>query len=294
MRVGGAAEFFAKVTTSAQLADVVQWANAERQPYLLLGGGSNILVSDSGVRGLVILNRCRAVKIDSNSSELSAESGAAMAGVARTSVRHNLTGLEWAVSVPGTIGGAIVNNAGAHGGEIKDNLRLAHIVTENGPQQLTAQALEYSYRRSAIKSKARPHKAGFGPVVLSGIFELAAGPTDDVNQRATDYLNHRRRTQPVEPSLGSMFMNPPDDYAGRLIEAAELKGTQIGQIEVSEQHANFIINRAAAAENRSSTGQPAAKAEDVLRMIELIQEKVAAQFGVVLKPEVQLVGEWEL
>lgn len=328
MRVGGPAELLAKVTTTEELCSLVQWAQAESLPYLILGGGSNILVSDSGVRGLVIQNRCRQIEVTRLSAEenqkvpigwdrqpackadkregrqengernpdqaapdhsvgatLFAESGAAMAGAARTSVRSNLTGLEWAVSVPGTIGGAIVNNAGAHGGEIKDNLIVADIIDGCGQRKkIPVEELAYTYRRSSLKSKARPYRASFGPVVLSGMFQLAAAAEDEVNRRADEFLSHRRRTQPVEPSLGSMFMNPEGDFAGRLIEAAGLKGTQVGQIQVSMQHANFIVN---------PNGVGAGKASDVINLIELIQEKVAAQFEVHLQPEVQLVGEWE-
>lgn len=306
MRVGGQAEFFTKISTVDDLSDVVQWAKNESLPYLVLGGGSNILVSDAGVRGLVIQNRCRKIEIihcpvigheDSDNQRpddhsdtaednaVVAESGAAMAGVARTSVRHNLTGLEWAVSVPGTIGGAIVNNAGAHGSEIKDNLFETAIVDGEGEQRLFGVTeLAYAYRSSSLKSKSKSHQAGFEPVVLWGKFKVASAPADAVSQRANEYLSHRRRTQPVEPSLGSMFMNPPGDFAGRLIEAAGLKGVQIGGIEVSEQHANFIINPG---------GVGSGKAADVIALIQLIQTKVEAKFGVHLKPEIQLVGEWE-
>ncbi len=341
MRVGGPAEFFTKISTIEDLSAVVRWARSESLPYLLLGGGSNILVSDTGVRGLVIQNRCRSIEVtrlsdgesqhdenhdpigwddqyeqsaggsqnedqigkrntnqaasqsvlDISPSEVQnggivfAESGAAMAGVARSSIRQNLTGLEWAVSVPGTIGGAIVNNAGAHGGEIKDNLAEAMIVDEDGNQRLLGIAeLDYEYRSSSLKSQARPYRAGFGPVVLWGKFYLDEALGTTVNQRADEYLSHRRRTQPVEPSLGSMFMNPPNDFAGRLIEDAGLKSTKVGGIQVSKQHANFIINPG---------GVGSGKAADVVALIQLIQERVEAQFGVQLKPEVQLVGEWE-
>ena len=302
MRVGGPAAYFARVSTLADLSDLLRWAQQVSLPYLVLGGGSNILVSDAGVRGLVIQNRCRQVTVldalPENSIDqeqqvtqfLLAESGANMAGVARTSVRHGLTGLEWAVSVPGTIGGAVVNNAGAHGGEVKDNLVEAQVVIGTGQhQRYTTETLQYNYRSSVLKSKTHPLRAGFGPVVLSATFQLTKAPEEEVKERADEFLNHRRRTQPVEPSLGSMFMNPPGDYAGRLIEAAGLKGTRIGAIEVSQQHANFIIHPS----NVVGAQQESGRATDVVTLIELIQEAVEKQFGIRLQTEVQLVGEWE-
>lgn len=323
MRVGGPADYFARVTTITDLRDLVSWAHQVSLPYLILGGGSNVLVSDAGVRGLVIQNRCRQIdvvdqlpkemvkggKVEDGSRYLKAESGANMAGVARSSIRHGLTGLEWAVSVPGTIGGAVVNNAGAHGGEIKDNLAYAQVM--DGPGQLncySAEALQYSYRHSILKSSDVPWRAGFGSVVLNALFQLDQAPAQEVKERADGFLHHRRRTQPVEPSLGSMFMNPPDDYAGRLIEAAGLKGTRIGGIEVSQQHANFIIHPGMSHSgrqintNQANTSQDATQeaegeivgqAKDVMALIELIQKRVYSQFGVHLTPEVQLVGEWE-
>lgn len=340
MRVGGQAEFFTKINDVDRLSSVVRWAQSEALPYLVIGGGSNILVSDAGVRGLVIQNRCRHVEVTRNSvserqnpigwdpqlnqsavdeqgrkrsggqnpdqagpqslaksvdelrqngkhlfGTVVAESGAAMAGVARTSVRHGLAGLEWAVSVPGTIGGAIVNNAGAHGGEIKDNLIETQIVDADGILRiLTVQKLAYAYRTSTLKSKTKPLRAGFHSVILWGKFHLERDSRDEVKERADAYLGHRRSTQPVEPSLGSMFMNPPDDFAGRLIEASGLKGMQVGDIQVSDLHANFIVN---------PSGTASGKAADVVALIQLIQETVEAKFGVKLQSEVQLVGEWQ-
>lgn len=317
MRVGGAADFFATVTDMHQLLKLVRWARKRSLPYLVIGGGSNMLIADAGVRGLVIHNRARAVRIDEppcctvprdDAMYLVAESGAAMAGAARTAVRAGLTGLEWAVSVPGTVGGAVVNNAGAHGGEVKDCLADTLLLDEHGElQEYVLADLRYSYRASSLKrtgaetgesekanepeptsEKAETNRlpslrAGFAPVVLSANFRLHAAPADEVKARADGFLAHRRRTQPVEPSLGSMFVNPPGDYAGRLIEAAGLKGTRLGGAEVSELHANFIINPG---------GVGNATAADVLALIQQVQQTVRERCGVELVPEVQLVGDW--
>ena len=295
MKVGGAAEYFATVTTTDQMLKLVRWARKVALPYFILGGGSNILISDAGIQGLVIENRCRQVRLDAapafcivgqddSRPYLFAESGAAMAGVARRSVRENLTGLEWAVSVPGTLGGAVVGNAGAHGGEIKDNLVNALLLDEDGVvQEYSVTDFNYAYRDSTIK-RLEPLRAAFKPVVLSANFRLSPGDPAEVEERASRFLNHRRRTQPVEPSVGSVFVNPPADFAGRLIEAAGLKGARIGGAEVSQLHANFIINPG---------GVGSASAADVIDLIEHIQTVVEQTHGVRLEREVQLVGEWK-
>lgn len=292
MKVGGLADYFATVTTTDQLLKLVRWARSVALPYFLLGGGSNILISDRGVRGLVIENRCRLVRIDEapccvfhedDRPFLMAESGAAMAGVARTSVRAGLTGLEWAVSVPGTVGGAVVGNAGAHGGEVKDNLDTVMLIDQAGDvREYTVADFAYAYRDSTLK-RLKPLQADFKPVVLNANFRLVRTDESVIAERANRFLQHRRRTQPVTPSLGSTFVNPPDDYAGRLIEAAGLKGECVGGAEVSDLHANFIVNPG---------GVGSATATDVMGLIEKIQYAVATEFGIQLEPEVQLVGEW--
>lgn len=292
MKVGGPADFLATVTTTDQLLKLVRWARKEELPYYMLGGGSNILVSDRGIRGLVIENRCRNVRIDEppccqvvqdERPYLMAESGAAMAGVARTAVRAGLTGLEWAVSVPGTVGGAVVGNAGAHGGEVKDNLESVLLVDGNGDvQEYTVTDFAYSYRDSTLK-RLKPLVAAFHPVVLNANFRLELDDPATLRERAERFLQHRRSTQPVQPSVGSVFVNPPGEFAGRLVEAAGLKGMQLGGAEVSTQHANFIINPG---------GVGHATAADVMALIKHVQQVVSEQFGVELEQEVQLVGDW--
>lgn len=294
IKAGGVADYFATVTTVDQLIKLVRWARTSALPYLVLGGGSNILISDAGVRGLVIYNRCRTMRIDAAPLQcfgpvdehgyLFAESGAAMAGVARTAIKAGLAGLEWAVSVPGTVGGAVVGNAGAHGGEVKDALEDTLVIDEEGTvRSLTVAELGYAYRDSTLKRR-QPLRAGFGPVVLSANFRLTPGDPVELHGRAEHFLTHRRQTQPVEASLGSTFVNPPGDYAGRLIEAAGLKGARAGGAEVSQLHANFIVNPG---------GVGAATATDVITLIQQVQQAVEQRLGVKLEPEVQLVGEWK-
>ncbi len=292
VKIGGPADYFAAVTTTDQLLKLVRWARSVALPYFILGGGSNILISDKGIRGLVIHNRCRQVRLDAapccnyprdDRPYLFAESGAAMAGVARRSIQEGLTGLEWAVSVPGTVGGAVVGNAGAHGSEVKDSLENALLLDEHDEVvEYTVTDFQYAYRNSWLKRLA-PLQAGYKPVVLNANFRLAFGDAIAGKEKAGQFLSHRRATQPVEPSLGSTFINPPGDFAGRLIEAAGLKGATIGNVAVSAVHANFIINPG---------GVDCATAQEVVCLIQQIQTVVQNRFGVTLEPEVQMAGEW--
>lgn len=292
MKVGGPAQLFATVNSADQMIKLVRWARSIKLPYFILGGGSNMLISDAGIHGLVIHNRCRQVRVDQprccdyprdERPYLVAESGALMAGVARQSVREGLTGLEWAVSVPGTVGGAVVGNAGAHGGEVKDTLEYALLLDAAGDVvEYQLQDFAYAYRASSLKQHVAL-RAGFNAVVLSANFRLSYGDETEIRARAEQFLQHRRRTQPVEASLGSTFVNPPGDHAGRLIEQAGLKGVRVGGVEVSALHANFIVN---------SGGVGKATAHDVVRLIARIQAIVEQRFGVRLTPEVQFVGEW--
>ncbi len=289
IKIGGPAEYFAAVNTVDQFVALVRWAQSIHLPYFVLGGGSNILISDAGIHGLVIYNRCRAVEQPAPNSDgvsvtVSAESGAALAGLARRTARQGLSGLEWAVSVPGTVGGAVVGNAGAHGSEVKDNLIAAQAVDADGALRTWTQTdLRYGYRSSALK-RLRPLQAGFKPAVISAAFRLQPGDGDAIRARADGNLAHRRSTQPVEPSLGSTFMNPPGDYAGRLIQQAGLKGAQIGGVQVSSLHANFLINPGGAGH---------ATAADFMALVRHIQDVVQQACGVSLEPEIQLAGEWQ-
>ncbi|MFO7632593.1 MAG: UDP-N-acetylmuramate dehydrogenase [Caldilinea sp.] len=303
MKVGGQASYFATVRIVEQLIRLVRWARAVELPYFLLGGGSNVLISDAGIGGLVIYNRCRQMRIDEapccvfpqdDRPFVFAESGSSMAGLARRTVSAALTGLEWAVSLPGTVGGAVVNNAGAYGGEVKDNLYDAMILGEDGDiEEVPVERLNYAYRSSALKAMpallpggalSAVH-AGFGPVVLNANFRLARGDVETIKAQAERNLQHRRRSQPVEPSLGSTFVNPPGDYAGRLVEAAGLKGVAVGGVQVSRQHANFLINPG---------GVGAATAADVVALINHVKQVVENHSGIRLKPEVQFAGDWEI
>lgn len=288
IKIGGPAEWFAAIGDIGELQRLVQWAQQNGIGYFVLGGGSNILVSDKGIRGLVILNRCKRVHFDaeleSNETNLTAESGALMAGVARQAVQRKLRGLEWAVSLPGTVGGAVVGNAGAYGSEVKDNLISARIVSPAGVvESMDNSTMGYEYRDSALKRK-RPLRAGNNAVVLDARFRLRSDINGELDTLASEYLAHRRSSQPTESSIGSTFKNPPGDHAGRLIEAAGLKGTRVGGVEVSSVHANFIVN---------PNGECKATAQNVVDLVKRIQTVVHIKFNIELEPEIQLAGEWK-
>ncbi len=259
------------------LVEAVRAAQADGLPWRVLGGGSDVLVADAGVRGLVIVNRVRQI-VFRDDFVLYVESGANLAALARSCVARGWAGLEWAVGIPGTVGGAVVGNAGAHGGDISGALQSVTMLDAGEIVEWPAERLEYAYRNSILKRSTRQSQAS--RVVLAATLALEAGDPAHLAQKAGEFLERRKRIQPPGHSFGSMFKNPPGDYAGRLIEAAGLKGTQIGGAQVSPLHANFFVN----------TG--GATAADVMALVELARQQVREQFGVTLELEVELVGEW--
>lgn len=282
-RLGGPADWFLEVRSSAELARAVRTLWEEDYPFQILGGGSNVLISDRGVRGLVLLNRARKVKFETQRTPpmVWAESGANFGLIARQAAQRGLSGLEWAAGIPGTLGGAVVGNAGAHGADITSNLHVAEILHLNihepalsARQTWTQEELEYGYRTSWLKT--HPRQA----IVLSAWLTLQTSTIEQVQEKMDEFVAYRHRTQPPGASLGSMFKNPPADYAGRLIEAAGLKGARSGGAEISPIHANFFINHSGS------------KTEDIRRLIELAQNEVQRQFGIMLELEIELLGEW--
>ncbi|MBI4673857.1 MAG: UDP-N-acetylmuramate dehydrogenase [Chloroflexi bacterium] len=289
-RIGGPAEYFVRVDSREELIRAVEWGRARHLEIFILGNGSNILVSDAGVRGLVIENHAdeileREIREKGENRErflVIAESGASLPGLANRLARQGWRGLEWAIGVPGTIGAAVVTNAGAHGGAVSDILARAEILdSQNESSSHQAQMrwwscdeLQYDYRTSLLKR----HPNQF--VVLRAEFELQRDEPANCIARMNQYTEHRRRTQPTDPSIGSMFKNPPGDYAGRLIEAAGLKGTRVGHVQVSNVHANFFVNLGGAT------------ARDVMQLVEMVQRTVREKLEVELELEIQLMGDW--
>ncbi len=280
-RVGGPADMFVIVRNVTELQTAVELAYAQDIPYMVLGGGSNILVADAGVRGLVIMNRAREVKFRNTGFSVvcAVESGMNLSSLARQCIAKGLGGLEWAVSVPGTVGGAVVGNAGAHGGDMNGTLVAATVWEPgDGARIYSREEMGYGYRDSVLKREF----ADGGPrrVVLAAELELKPEPVDVLMARADGFTAHRKQSQPAGASMGSMFKNPEHYYAGYLIDAAGLKGFRAGAARISEKHANFFVN------------EGEATAEDVRALIVEAWHAVREQFGVELDLEVELAGDW--
>ena len=274
-RIGGPADILVTANSVDELAEIMTVIWQQGLPYLILGGGSNVLVSDKGVRGVVVLNRAREVKFyNGGQPKVWAESGVVFSNLANRCASKGLSGIEWAATVPGTIGGAVYGNAGAFGGDVAGNLILAELLTENGREQWPVEKMGYGYRTSILKRNEQ--KA----IVLSAELRLKNATKDSVSVKIEQFSQRRKATQPPGASMGSMFKNPEGDHAGRLIETAGLKGTRIGNVEISPLHGNFFINH----------GET--KASDVRALIELVQKIVVQKFDIKLELEVELVGEW--
>jgi len=276
-RIGGPADALVFVRSADELAHAAEKLWKMDVPFLLLGGGSNVLVSDKGVRGVVIINRARLVKFDLRAEPPSvhAESGVTPNDITQRAARLGLAGFEWAAGVPGSLGGAVYGNAGAFDGDIAGNLvSLELIHRQNGRQVWPVEKMEYGYRTSVLKREHPP------ALILSAQLALSHGDPQTIRAKMEQFSEQRRNTQPPGASMGSMFKNPTGEKAGRLIEDAGLKGRRIGNAEISTQHANFFINH----------GQT--RAEDIKALIELARISVAEKFGVKLELEVELIGEW--
>jgi UDP-N-acetylmuramate dehydrogenase len=275
-KIGGPAAFFAEPADAAALASCLAFAAEHRLPILALGGGTNLLVSDAGFPGLVV--RCGSrdwnVEVCPDGALLRAGARAPLAAVARSTAKSGWAGLEWAEGIPGTIAGAVVGNAGAFGGEIAAVFRSAVSYSPtSGQQMLSAPDLGFIYRGSALRGA--PPGTRF---LLAVELALAAGDAEELQWKMHDYASRRRAHTPAGASCGSVFKNPPGDHAGRLIEAAGLKGAEEGGAVVSPIHANYIINRGGAT------------ARDILALVERIRQTVHGRFGVALELEVRLVG----
>ena len=276
-RTGGPADALLPVHTLDELVKAAQTLWELDTPFIVLGSGSNLLVSDAGVRAVVLLNQARNTRINARNTppNVYAESGCNLGGLARQAALRGLSGLEWAATIPGTVGGAVYGNAGAHGADMKNNLILAEILHRNrGKETWTCDRMGYQYRSSVLKRE--PGQA----VILSATMQLMPSTPEEVKAKMEAYTGYRRRTQPPGATMGSMFKNPDGDYAGRLIEAAGLKGERIGEAEISTVHANFFINRGHAT------------ASDIWQLIRKAQMAVAEKFGIQLELEIELLGDF--
>ncbi len=272
LRVGGPARWLVEAGSLPEVERLLRWAEAHDVPVLILGSGSNLLVSDEGFPGLVLSTRAlHGVHVEGET--VIAACGEPLSALARRTDRAGLSGLEWAAGIPGTVGGAVVMNAGTREGDIASVLSEVRIQTPGGGQVLPVQALALEYRTSALRAGC------LSGVVLEATFRLRADDPDRCVQRERDLLVRRRTTQPTGASAGCIFKNPPRaPSAGVLLDTAGCKGLRVGAAWVSEIHANFLLN---------SGTQNAA---DILQLIECMQARVREVHGILLEPEVEIIG----
>jgi UDP-N-acetylmuramate dehydrogenase len=273
LHIGGPADYFVRVRSEADLVGVIRVAREAELPTFMLGGGTNLLVADAGIRGVVLENAFS--EVDVRGTVLDAASGTPLASVAAAAARNGVLGLEWMATVPGTVGGAVHGNAGAFGSDTASALIDARLLDLNGDiWNARVDELAYSYRTSSLQKTPA--------ICVRARFQGEPGDRPTAVKRIKEMANERIAKQPLaQPNTGSIFRNPPGDHAGRLIEAAGLKGTRIGDAMVSQKHANFIVNAGDAT------------ATDVRALMRRCQAEVKERFGIDLVPEVELVGQWD-
>lgn len=273
-QVGGAADFFIKITSLQQLVKTIPYLNALGLEYFILGNGSNLLVSDNGYQGVILQIGPSMSDIWVEGTKIRAQAGASLAKLAKTAMEHGLTGLEFAAGIPGTVGGAVVMNAGAYGGEMEQVVTGVHVVAQDGNiLELDHNGMEFSYRSSILKN--RPF------VVTEVTLTLQEGDQSAIQAKMEEYAQQRRSKQPLQyPSAGSTFKRPDGYYAGKLIMDAGLRGLRVGGAQVSEKHCGFIIN------------DSHAQASDIYELIQEVRERVYERFGVRLEPEVIMLGRF--
>ena len=273
-RIGGPADYFVMPETVEELANVLKLCKEENTPYFILGNGSNLLVGDKGFRGVVIQLYKNFDGLSIEGTKITAKSGAMLIRVAKEAGKAGLTGLEFASGIPGTIGGAMVMNAGAYGGEMKDVVTSVTVLTKDGDIKiLSGDEMNFRYRGSVVEDE--------GYIVLEAVMELEEGNLEEIQARMDELSVQRRTKQPIEyPSAGSTFKRPEGYFAGKLIQDAELRGYQVGGAQVSEKHCGFVINAGGAT------------AADVMQLMQDVSDKVMEQFGVTLEPEVKRIGEF--
>ncbi len=273
-RVGGNADFFVKPSTAEEVKQVVALCRKENLPYYILGNGSNLLVGDKGYRGVIIQIYKDMNEIVVDGDRIRAQAGALLSKVGSVALDAGLAGFEFAAGIPGTVGGAVMMNAGAYGGEMKDILVSATVLTENGEVlRLSNEELELGYRTSVIAKK--------NYVVLEAEYQLKVGDKAEIRAQMDELKVRRVTKQPLEyASAGSTFKRPEGYFAGKLIQDAGLRGFEVGGAQVSEKHCGFVINKGDAT------------ASDIVELMNQVSEKVFQEFGVTLEPEVRRLGEF--
>ncbi len=282
LKVGGPADLFVRARSAAELSRCLSVAHQEQIPWLLLGGGSNMLISDRGFRGLAIKvetsaghrNRGEVLSTLSDAVRLRCDAGVLSAGLSRWSASLGFRGFEWACGIPGTLGGAAAGNAGAYDGNMASTVECARVWFPAGEQILGVEDLGYAYRASRFK------RSGEQSAVLSVDLKLTPGSKEEALAQIEQHETKRRTNQPSERSCGSVFKNPTPHYSGQLIEQVGLKGASHGGAQISEKHGNFFVNRGGAT------------AADVVALMRLAKQRIMDAHGIPLEVEILLVGEW--
>ena len=273
-RIGGPADLFVMPGSIQAVADSIRICKETQTPYAVIGNGSNLLVSDAGYRGVIIQIGRNLNQITGNGEEIRAQAGAMLSVIAKTALSESLTGFEFASGIPGTLGGAVVMNAGAYGGEMKDVLTEVTVLTREGEiQTIPAEKLELGYRTSLAAKN--------GWIILEAVLRFQEGDAEAIRSRMEELKVQRVTKQPLDlPSAGSTFKRPEGYFAGKLIMDAGLRGFTVGGAQISEKHCGFVVNKGGAT------------AEDVRNLICAVQKKVQEDAGVKLEPEVKFLGEF--
>ena len=274
-RVGGPAALYIELESEQEFRDILTLLDAEEEDYFTVGNGSNLLISDTGYDGIILHPSKEFGDVRVEGERLICEAGATLAAIARVALEQELTGFEFAAGIPGSLGGAIVMNAGAYDGEMKQVVESVRLITPKGEiVTKSCEEMKFSYRHSILKEESY--------IVLSVTIKLAKGDKEQIKARMDELAAKRREKQPLEyPSAGSTFKRPEGYFAAKLIQDAGLRGFQVGGAQVSEKHCGFVINK----EN--------ATAQDVCELMKKVQEQVQEKFGVTLEPEVIRLGDFE-
>lgn len=269
MRVGGPADYYLEPADKLDLVEIVKYFQGNNFPYLMLGRGSNLLISDDGLRGAAINLEACLSNVRMEADLVIAEAAVHMAKFVDFCIQNGLAGVEMLAGIPGSVGGAIVMNAGAHGGETADHLVEVEVLRDGQVQVVKKAEAQFAYRQSSFAHD----------IVLSASFRLSKGNKEELMSRRREFILKRNVTQPLNlPNSGSMFKNPPGTYAAKLIEQAGLKGKRVGNAQISEKHGNFIVNLGGA------------KASDVMTLVDLARRTVHQNTGILLELEVKFVG----
>lgn len=273
-RIGGPADLFVTPGSIQAVADSIRICKETQTPYAVIGNGSNLLVSDTGYRGVIIQIGRNLNQVSVNGEEIRAQAGAMLSVIAKTALSESLTGFEFASGIPGTLGGAVVMNAGAYGGEMKDVLTEVTVLTREGEiRTIPAEKLEMGYRTSLAAKN--------GWIILEAVLKFQKGDAEAIRGRMEELKMQRVTKQPLDlPSAGSTFKRPEGYFAGKLIMDAGLRGFTVGGAQISEKHCGFVVNKGGAT------------AEDVRNLICAVQKKVQEDAGVKLEPEVKFLGEF--